>query len=32
MQGISVSPEDYTTIWEWMTFNWVYRLIKRVRF
>jgi hypothetical protein len=29
-QGESVSPEDYTRLWGWITFNWVYPLIKRV--
>ncbi|KAJ7863242.1 hypothetical protein B0H13DRAFT_2237132 [Mycena leptocephala] len=27
--GQSVSPEDYTRLWGWITFNWVYPLIKR---
>ncbi|KAJ7303772.1 hypothetical protein DFH08DRAFT_793782 [Mycena albidolilacea] len=27
--GESVSPEDYTRLWGWITFNWVYPLIKR---
>ncbi|KAJ7863247.1 hypothetical protein B0H13DRAFT_2237135 [Mycena leptocephala] len=27
--GRSVSPEDYTRLWGWMTFNWVFPLIKR---
>ncbi|KAH7927022.1 P-loop containing nucleoside triphosphate hydrolase protein [Leucogyrophana mollusca] len=27
--GLSVSPEDYTTIWGWITFSWVYPLIRR---
>jgi hypothetical protein len=31
-QGRSVSPEDYTRLWGWMTFNWVFPLIKRVSF
>ncbi|CAK5279437.1 unnamed protein product [Mycena citricolor] len=26
--GRSVSPEDYTTLWQWITFDWVYPLIK----
>ncbi|KAH7882505.1 hypothetical protein F5I97DRAFT_1905629 [Phlebopus sp. FC_14] len=26
---VKYSPEDYTTIFEWMTFSWVYPLIKR---
>ncbi|KAJ6562830.1 hypothetical protein DFH09DRAFT_1035588 [Mycena vulgaris] len=26
--GQSVSPEDYTKLWGWLTFNWVYPLIK----
>jgi hypothetical protein len=24
-----VSPEDYTRLWGWITFNWVYPLVKR---
>lgn len=31
VQGMSVSPEDYTTLLKWITFSWVYPLIKRVR-
>lgn len=31
MQGRSVSPEDYTTLWNWITFSWVYPVIKLVR-
>ncbi|KAJ6615389.1 multidrug resistance-associated ABC transporter [Mycena sp. CBHHK59/15] len=27
--GQSVTPEDYTTLWRWITFSWVYPLIKR---
>ncbi|KAJ7794752.1 hypothetical protein B0H14DRAFT_3888596 [Mycena olivaceomarginata] len=27
--GKSVAPEDYTRLWKWITFNWVYPLIKR---
>ncbi|KAJ7662919.1 multidrug resistance-associated ABC transporter [Mycena rosella] len=26
--GRSVSPEDYTKLWGWITFNWVYPLVK----
>ncbi|KAJ7282599.1 hypothetical protein C8J57DRAFT_1295798 [Mycena rebaudengoi] len=26
--GQSVSPEDYTRFWGWITFNWVYPLVK----
>jgi hypothetical protein len=29
-QGYSVSPEDYSTLWGWITFSWVYPLIRRV--
>ncbi|KAF7338909.1 hypothetical protein MSAN_02214200 [Mycena sanguinolenta] len=29
--GWSVSPEDYTTLWGWLTFNWVKPLLKRGR-
>ena len=29
-QGLQVSPEDYTPLWGWITFDWVYPLIKRV--
>jgi len=31
-QGLSVSPEDYTTLWGWVTFSWVWPLVTRVRF
>ncbi|KAL0573710.1 hypothetical protein V5O48_008254, partial [Marasmius crinis-equi] len=27
--GYSISPEDYTTVWEWMTFSWVHPLVQR---
>uniref|UniRef100_A0A8H7XII1 Multidrug resistance-associated ABC transporter n=1 Tax=Psilocybe cubensis TaxID=181762 RepID=A0A8H7XII1_PSICU len=27
--GHSVSPEDYTNLWGWITFKWVYPLVKR---
>ncbi|KAF9555963.1 multidrug resistance-associated ABC transporter [Agrocybe pediades] len=27
--GYSISPEDYTTLWGWITFSWVYPLVKR---
>ncbi|KDQ49974.1 hypothetical protein JAAARDRAFT_42467 [Jaapia argillacea MUCL 33604] len=27
--GLSVSPEDYTSLWGWMSFLWVYPLIQR---
>ncbi|KAJ6542780.1 multidrug resistance-associated ABC transporter [Mycena capillaripes] len=26
--GHSISPEDYTRLWGWITFNWVYPLVK----
>ncbi|KAJ7270116.1 multidrug resistance-associated ABC transporter [Mycena haematopus] len=29
--GSSVSPEDYTILWGWVTFRWVYPLVKRGR-
>ncbi|KAJ7258427.1 multidrug resistance-associated ABC transporter [Mycena haematopus] len=29
--GSSVSPEDYTSLWGWVTFNWVKPLLKRGR-
>ncbi|KAJ7222262.1 hypothetical protein GGX14DRAFT_694507 [Mycena pura] len=29
--GSNVSPEDYTTLWGWVTFTWVYPLVKRGR-
>ncbi|KAF7360602.1 hypothetical protein MVEN_00791700 [Mycena venus] len=29
--GSSVSPEDYTVLWRWVTFTWVYPLVKRGR-
>lgn len=28
--GKTISPEDYTTLFEWATFSWVYPLIKKV--
>jgi hypothetical protein len=28
--GKSISPEDYTTLFKWATFSWVYPLIKKV--
>ncbi|KAF9471234.1 hypothetical protein BDN70DRAFT_888357 [Pholiota conissans] len=28
--GRSVSPEDYTSLWGWISFSWVYPLIHRV--
>jgi hypothetical protein len=31
VQGWSVSPEDYTTLWGWVTFSWVWPLVRRVR-
>jgi hypothetical protein len=30
LQGISVSPEDYTPLWKWITFRWIHPLIRRV--
>ncbi|EJD46367.1 P-loop containing nucleoside triphosphate hydrolase protein [Auricularia subglabra TFB-10046 SS5] len=27
--GVSVSPEDYTTLWSWLTFSWVYPIIAK---
>ncbi|KAH7927030.1 hypothetical protein BV22DRAFT_1032254 [Leucogyrophana mollusca] len=27
--GVTVAPEDYTSLWGWATFTWVYPLIKR---
>ena len=29
--GKSVTPEDYTPLWGWISFWWVYPLLKRVR-
>ncbi|KAJ7125217.1 multidrug resistance-associated ABC transporter [Mycena epipterygia] len=29
--GSSVSPEDYTNLWGWVSFRWVYPLVKRGR-
>ncbi|KAF7362379.1 hypothetical protein MVEN_00584800 [Mycena venus] len=29
--GSRVSPEDYTILWGWVTFTWVYPLVKRGR-
>ncbi len=31
VQGLSVSPEDYTSLWGWVTFSWVWPLVRRVR-
>jgi hypothetical protein len=28
---MTVSLEDYTTLWGWITFSWVWPLVKRVR-
>ncbi|KAJ7208590.1 hypothetical protein GGX14DRAFT_551298 [Mycena pura] len=27
--GVTLSPENYTRLWQWMTFSWVYPLIKK---
>ncbi|KAF8144221.1 ABC transporter type 1, transmembrane domain-containing protein, partial [Mycena galopus ATCC 62051] len=27
--GITVSPEDYTPLWQWISFSWIYPLIKK---
>ncbi|KAJ7624560.1 hypothetical protein FB45DRAFT_84390 [Roridomyces roridus] len=27
--GITISPEDYTPLWEWLSFNWIYPLIRK---
>ncbi|KAF8189625.1 multidrug resistance-associated ABC transporter [Mycena galopus ATCC 62051] len=27
--GITVSPEDYTPLWRWISFSWIYPLIKK---
>jgi len=27
-----VTPEDYTSLWGWITFNWVYPLVQQVSF
>ncbi|KAL0952989.1 hypothetical protein HGRIS_007200 [Hohenbuehelia grisea] len=29
--GLTVSPEDYTTVWGWISFSWVYPLVQRGR-
>ncbi|KZP20509.1 hypothetical protein FIBSPDRAFT_1044782 [Athelia psychrophila] len=29
--GTLLSPEDYCTVWQWLTFNWMYPLIRRGR-
>ncbi|KAJ6610650.1 hypothetical protein B0H10DRAFT_2224811 [Mycena sp. CBHHK59/15] len=29
--GVTVSPEDYTPLWRWLSFSWIYPLIKRGR-
>lgn len=28
--GRSISPEDYTSLWGWITFSWVWPLVKKV--
>ncbi|KAJ7197871.1 hypothetical protein C8J57DRAFT_1262609 [Mycena rebaudengoi] len=30
-QGWSVSPEDYTSLWGWVSFRWIYPLVQRGR-
>lgn len=30
LQGESISPEDYTTLWGWMSFTWILPLVERV--
>ncbi|KAJ7480081.1 hypothetical protein B0H11DRAFT_2422933 [Mycena galericulata] len=30
--GFTVSPEDYTSLWGWVSFRWVYPLVKRGRY
>ncbi|KAG6908490.1 hypothetical protein DXG01_004424 [Tephrocybe rancida] len=30
--GLSVSPEDYTSLFGWITFSWVYPLVQRGRY
>ncbi|KAJ6577612.1 multidrug resistance-associated ABC transporter [Mycena capillaripes] len=30
--GVTVSPEDYTPLWKWISFAWIYPLIKKARF
>ncbi|KAJ7664588.1 multidrug resistance-associated ABC transporter [Mycena polygramma] len=27
--GVTISPEDYTPLWKWISFSWVYPLIKK---
>ncbi|KAF7297333.1 ABC bile acid [Mycena indigotica] len=27
--GRSISPEDYTSLWRWVTFSWIYPIIQR---
>ncbi|KAI0030296.1 hypothetical protein K488DRAFT_87904 [Vararia minispora EC-137] len=29
LEGGTVSPEDYVTLWDWITFKWVWPLIKK---
>ncbi|TFK50258.1 P-loop containing nucleoside triphosphate hydrolase protein [Heliocybe sulcata] len=29
--GVSVSPEEYTSLWKWLTFDWVRPLVQRGR-
>ncbi|KAJ6468022.1 hypothetical protein C8R47DRAFT_1325922 [Mycena vitilis] len=30
--GVTISPEDYTPLWQWISFSWVYPLIKKARY
>jgi hypothetical protein len=30
--GFSISPENYTSLWGWITFSWVYPLVQRGRY
>ncbi|KAJ6454750.1 hypothetical protein C8R47DRAFT_220781 [Mycena vitilis] len=27
--GVTLSPEDYTPLWRWMSFSWIYPLVKK---
>ena len=30
-QGVTVSPDDYVTLWGWITFSWMNPIMKKVR-
>jgi hypothetical protein len=31
-QGVKATPEDYTVLWKWLTFEWIYPFVRKVRF